>query len=160
MSTTAHASVLDTLTALEAAWQTGDADAYAALHAPDVTYVAFDGAVMTGREEVAAGHRPLFDGIMRGSRLAVLERAIRFPDATTAIVVQRAGIIMRWQTGRTAPSRKRLSTNTTVLRHDGDRWTVAAFQNTRYHPWAKTLMGRLMTRSATRTHHATTVYED
>ncbi|MEU1689293.1 SgcJ/EcaC family oxidoreductase [Micromonospora sp. NPDC005707] len=109
--------------------------------------MAFDGTVITGRDEIAAGHRPLFDGIMRGSRLAVVERAIRFTDPATAIVVQRAGIIMRWQRGRTVPSAKRLSTNTTVLRRDGDRWIVAAFQNTRYHPWAKTLMGRLMTRS-------------
>ncbi|WP_433287403.1 SgcJ/EcaC family oxidoreductase [Micromonospora sp. CA-244673] len=147
MTTTAHAGVLDTLTGLEACWQAGDADAYATLHAPEATYVAFDGTVMTGRDEIAAGHRPLFDGIMRGSRLAVVERTIRFTDPATAIVVQRAGIIMRWQRGRTVPSAKRVSTNTTVLRRDGDRWIVAAFQNTRYHPWAKTLMGRLMTRS-------------
>lgn len=148
MTTTSHAGVLDTLAELEACWQAGDADAYAMLHAPEATYVAFDGTVMTGREEIAAGHRPLFDGIMRGSRLAVLERTIRFAGPATSIVVQRAGIIMRWQGGRTVPSRKRLSTNTTVLRHDGDRWVVAAFQNTRYHPWAKTLVGRVMTRSA------------
>jgi uncharacterized protein (TIGR02246 family) len=148
MTTTAHVHVLDTLTDLEECWRAGDADAYARLHTPEATYVAFDGTVMTGRKEIAAGHKPLFDGIMGGSRLAVIERTIRFTDPTTAIVVQRAGIIMRWQRGRTTPSRKRLSTNTTVLRHDGDRWLVAAFQNTRYHPWAKTVIGRLMTRSA------------
>ena len=148
MTTTAHARVLDTLTGFEECWRDGDADAYAQLHAPEATYVAFDGTVLTGRAEIAAGHRPLFDGIMRGSRLAVVERTIRFTDSETAIVVQRAGIIMRWQKGRTAPSRKRISTNTMVLRHEGDRWLVAAFQNTRYHPWAKTLVGRLMTRPA------------
>lgn len=143
---TATAEVLDTLTALESYWRAGDADAYAALHAPDATYVAFDGTVMTGRAEIAAGHRPLFGGIMRGSRLAVVDRTVRFPDPVTAIVTQRAGIIMRWQKTRTTPSRKRLSTNTTVLRHDGDRWSVAAFQNTRYHPFARTFLGRLVTR--------------
>ena len=148
MTTTAHARVLDALTSLERCWQAGDADAFARLHTPEATYVAFDGTVLTGREEIAAGHRPLFDGIMRGSRLAAIERTIRFTDPATAIVMQRAGIIMRWQKGRTVPSRKRLSTNTTVLRQDGDRWLVTAFQNTRYHPWAKTLMGRLMTRPA------------
>jgi len=81
----------------------------------DRLYVAFDGILMTGRDEIAAGHRPLFGGIMKGSRLAVVERHVRFPDPGTAIVVQRAGIIMRWQKGRTTPSRKRLSTNTTIL---------------------------------------------
>jgi uncharacterized protein (TIGR02246 family) len=148
MTAIAYAGVLDTLTELEARWRAGDADAYAALHAEDATYVAFDGTMMASRAEIAAGHRPLFDGIMKGSRLAVVERAVRFPDPATAIVVQRAGIIMRWQKGRTVPSGKRLSTNTTVLRQDGDVWVVTAFQNTRYHPWAKTIMGRLMTRSA------------
>jgi len=148
MSATATTQILDTMTALEACWRDGDADGYAALHAPDATYVAFDGTTMTGRDEIAAGHRPLFAGIMKGSRLAVLERAVRFADPATAIVVQRAGIVMSWQGSRKAPSRKRLSTSTTVLRHDGATWTVAAFQNTRYRPWAKTVMGRLMTRLA------------
>ena len=148
MTATAHAGVLATLIELEARWLAGDADAYAALHAEDATYVAFDGTTMAGRAEISAGHRPLFDGIMKGSRLAVVERAVRFPDPATAIVVQRAGIIMRWQTNRTVPSGKRLSTNTTVLRRAGDVWIVAAFQNTRYHPWAKTIVGRLMTRFA------------
>ena len=148
MTATAEAGVLQVLTELETRWHAGDADGYAALHAPDATYVAFDGTVMTGRTEIAEGHRPLFAGIMRGSRLAVVERAVRLPDPGTAIVVQRAGIIMRWQKDRTVPSAKRLSTNTTVLRHDGTAWAVAVFQNTRYHPWAKTIMGRLMMRSA------------
>ena len=147
MTATTDPGVLDTLGALESCWRAGDADAYAALHTEDATYVAFDGTVMTGREEIADGHRPLFAGIMRGSRLATVDRTVHFPAPDTAVVVQRAGVIMRWQR-RTTPSAKRLSTNTTVLRHDGSRWTVTAFQNTRYHPWAKTLTGRLMTRLA------------
>ena len=149
-TSTAMAGVLDMLTALETTWRAGDADAYAALHAPDATYVAFDGTLMTGREEIAAGHRPLFDGIMKGSRLAVVERHVHFPAPGTAVVVQRAGIIMRWQKGRSTPSRKRLSTSTTILCPDGATWAVTAFQNTRYRPWTETVMGRLMTRSAKR----------
>ena len=148
MTATTHRGVLEILTALESCWQDGDADAYAALHSTDATYVAFDGTVMTGREEIADGHRPLFAGIMKGSRLAVVERTMHFPAPDTAIVVQRAGVIMRWQKNRATPSAKRLSTNTTVLRHERSGWTVTAFQNTRYRPWAKTLMGRLVTRLA------------
>jgi uncharacterized protein (TIGR02246 family) len=148
MTTTAHPEVPGVLAALESCWRDGDADAYAALHSPDATYVAFDGTVMTGQKEIADGHRALFAGIMKGSRLAVVERTTRFPTPDTAIVVQRAGIIMRWQKNRATPSAKRLSTNTTVLRHDNSGWTVTAFQNTRYHPWDKTLTGRLMTRLA------------
>ena len=55
---------------------------------------------------------------------------------------------MRWQRGRTEPSAKRLSAVTFVLVRQGDAWPVTAFQNTRYHPWSRTLMGRLMTRTA------------
>jgi uncharacterized protein (TIGR02246 family) len=138
--------VLDVFAALEQAWAEGDADAFGALHGPDATYVAFDGTVMTGPAQIADGHRALFAGIMKGSRLAVVHRDLRFTAPDAALVVQRAGIIMRWQKSRSTPSSKRLSTNTTLLRSNGGRWTVVAFQNTRYHPWAATLTGRLMTR--------------
>jgi len=131
---------------LRAAWAAGDASAYAALHAEDARYVAFDGSVMRGRAEIAAGHEPLFAGIMRGSRLVAVEQEVRFIDDDIALVIQRAGIVMRWQRGRTTPSRKRLSTNSTLVRHRGGVWEVAAFQNTRYRPFTRTLMGRLMTR--------------
>jgi uncharacterized protein (TIGR02246 family) len=142
-----QAGVLAVLAELERTWAAGDADAYGALHSAGASYVAFDGTVMNGPAEIADGHRNLFGGIMKNSRLAAVHRDVRFLAADLAVVVQRAGIVMSWQKGRSTPSRKRLSTNTTLLRHDGDRWSVAAFQNTRYRPWAKTLIGRLVTRT-------------
>lgn len=138
--------VLETLKALEDAWAAGDAEAYGALHSPTATYVAFDGSVMTGSAEIAEGHRALFAAFMKGSRLVQVERAVRFVGADVAVVVQRAGIVMSWQRGRTSPSRKRLSTSTTLLREIDGAWIVEAFQNTRYHPWARTLIGRIVTR--------------
>lgn len=137
--------VVAVLEELSRAWAAGDADAYGALHTGDCSYVAFDGTVMRGADGVADGHRALFAGIMRGSRLVVVDREVRDLDPRTAVVVQRAGIVMRWQGDRTEPSRKRLSTSTTLLVATADGWRVAAFQNTRYHPWAQTLAGRLMT---------------
>ncbi|WP_165310870.1 SgcJ/EcaC family oxidoreductase [Microbacterium protaetiae] len=133
---------------LRDAWAAGDAAAYAALHEDDARYVAFDGTVMRGRAEIAAGHAPLFAGIMRGSRLAAVEQDVHAIDDDTVLVVQRAGIIMRWQSGRSTPSRKRLSTNTTLAHRRDGEWRVSAFQNTRYRPFNRTLMGRLMTRRA------------
>ena len=138
--------VLDVLSALERAWAAGDAEAFGAVHSADASYVAFDGTVMNGPVEIAEGHRGLFAGIMKQSRLATIQRDLRFVTPDLAIVVQRAGIIMSWQKRRTVPSRKRLSTNTTLLRRDGAHWMVTAFQNTRYRPWNTTLTGRLMTR--------------
>ena len=139
---------ISTMRALENAWATGDADAYGALHSRTATYIAFDGTVMTGSAEIADSHRALFAGIMKGSRLLTVDRALRLVGEDIIVVVQRAGIVMSWQRGRTRPSRKRLSTNTTLLRLIDGTWVVEGFQNTRYRPWSKTLIGRVMTRKA------------
>jgi uncharacterized protein (TIGR02246 family) len=144
----ATADITDTLVELERAWAAGDADAFAGLHTATASYLAFDGTQMTGPQQIALGHAPLFGGIMRGSRLLSWDRHIRFIGTDTAVVTQKGGIIMRWQRDRDTPSAKRISANTTVLVRDGERWLVETFQNTRYRPWADTLMGRLMTRSA------------
>ncbi|MFE1644136.1 SgcJ/EcaC family oxidoreductase [Microbacterium sp. P01] len=137
-----------TMRALENAWAAGDADAYGLLHSQTATYVAFDGTVMTGSAEIADGHRALFAGIMKGSHLLTVDRTLRLVGEDTVFVVQRAGILMSWQRHRTRPSRKRVSTNTTLLRLIDGTWVVEGFQNTRYRPWSKTLIGRMMTRAA------------
>ncbi|MCC2334545.1 SgcJ/EcaC family oxidoreductase [Cellulomonas wangsupingiae] len=136
-----------TMSGIEASWSAGDARAFAALHAPTATYLAFDGTLMIGRHEIESGHAPLFRGIMRGSRLVSWDRHVRLVSPDVAVATQKGGIIMRWQGDRATPSAKRVSANTTVLVRDGDRWVVTAFQNTRYRPWAQTLVGRVMTRS-------------
>ncbi|MBN9604984.1 MAG: SgcJ/EcaC family oxidoreductase [Actinomycetales bacterium] len=134
--------------ALEERWAAGDWTGFAALHAEDASYVAFDGTLMNGRAAIAAGHRPLFEGIMRGSRLVTLDRAIRQIGDDLAVAIQRAGIVMRWQGERREPSRKRLSTATLTLRRAGEGAEVVAFQNTRFHPWVSALAGRMFARGA------------
>ena len=137
--------VLETVRALEQAWAAGDPVAFGALHSVTASYVAFDGTMMNGPHEIAEGHRALFAGIMKGSQLVAVERTIRLLGTDAAIVVQRAGIVMSWQHHRAIPSRKRLSTNTTLFREVEGDWKVETFQNTRYQPWSKTLIGRVMT---------------
>ena len=142
---TDEASVRVVLARLYEAWSAGDAKAYAALFTPDADYTAFDGTLMKGRDEIVAGHEPLFRGIMRGSRLVEQSSAVRFLTPECALITSRGGIVMSWQGRRAEPSRKRVSAQTLVaVRHD-DHWLLAAFQNTRYRPWARTLMGRAMT---------------
>ncbi|WP_400997386.1 SgcJ/EcaC family oxidoreductase [Agromyces sp. GXQ0307] len=147
-----HAGPTEQITAvldsLEAAWASGDWAAYAAVHADDATYVAYDGTVMMGRQAIADGHRPLFEGIMRGSRLVTVDRLVKLVTADTAVVVQRAGIVMRWQRGAEMPARKRLSTATTHLHRGPNGWQVSAFQNTRFRPWVATLAGRIFARGS------------
>jgi uncharacterized protein (TIGR02246 family) len=146
--TIAVAGVRESLSRLAAAWGDGDPDGYAAWFTEDADYTAFDGTRMVGRKAIAEGHRALFAGIMRNSRMTMGSPSIRFVAADVAVACGLGGIIMSWQRGRTEPSAKRLSAVTFVLVRDGETWPVTAFQNTRYRPWSRTLMGRLMTRGS------------
>lgn len=148
LNQSADVRVRRTLSRLADAWDEGDPDRYAALFTEDADYTAFDGTRMAGRRAIADGHRALFAGIMRGSRMTMREPGIRLVTPDVAVVCARGGILMRWQRGRTEPSAKRLSAVTFVLVRQGDDWPVTAFQNTRYRPWSRTVMGRLMTRTA------------
>ncbi|KKK05825.1 SgcJ/EcaC family oxidoreductase [Micromonospora sp. HK10] len=144
----ADADIRRTLSLVADAWGEGNPEGYAALFTEDADYTAFDGTRMPGRRAIADGHRALFAGIMRGSRMTMREPRIRFVTPDVAVVSALGGIIMRWQRGRTEPSAKRLSAVTFVLVRQGDRWPVTAFQNTRYRPFSRSLIGRLMTRTA------------
>lgn len=144
----ADSAVRQTLDQVADAWREGDPDRYAALFTEDADYTAFDGTRMAGRQAIADGHRALFAGLMRGSRMTMRAPSIRLVAPDVAVACGLGGIIMRWQRGRTEPSAKRLSAVTFVLVRQGETWRVTAFQNTRYRPWARTLMGRLMTRTA------------
>lgn len=132
------------------AWAAGDSTTYANQFTEDADYTAFDGTRMAGREAIDAGHRALFAGTMRGSTMTFETPNIRYLRDDVAIVTVRGGIIMRWQNGRTSPSPKRVSALTFVLVRDEDTWLVSAFQNTRYRPWDKTLLGRLMSRAGSK----------
>lgn len=120
-----------TLARIGAAWNAGDATAYAAEFTPDATYVAFNGEVMRGRPAIEATHRWLFDGPLRESRMVAAEpepapdiRYVR-PDVAVAVTggaVQLAGAEL---------TADRASVVSFVLVDDGGTWQVAAFQNTR-----------------------------
>jgi uncharacterized protein (TIGR02246 family) len=144
------ASVQDALLAIRQAWERGAAADYAALFTPDADYTAFDGTRMAGRREIEDGHRPLFAGIMRGSMMTSEPANIRYVRDDVAVATVRGGIIMRWQKGRTSPSPKRVSALTYVFVRDNGRWLATAFHNTRYRPWKRTPMGRLVTSMASR----------
>ncbi len=68
------------------AW--GDTDTYAALFTEDGDYIAFDGSHARGRTEIARAHRPLFEGILKGSRLVEvgIPVEVRFLSPDVALV--------------------------------------------------------------------------
>lgn len=142
-----EASVRALMQRLNEAWGEGDADAYAALFTENADYVIFDGSLAKGRTAIADVHRPLFEGFMKGSRLAAQTSAIRFLAPGVALVHSKGAVLRKKQQ---RPSRRALSVQTTVVVKQGDRWLITAFQNTRYRPWTETLLGKILLRFAAR----------
>lgn len=114
---------------LGAAWAAGDATAYGAEYTEDADYVAFDGTHMKGRQAIVDVHKWLFDGPLKGSKIASSVSTpppVRFLRSDVAVLISGGGVATADQ-----PSAGQDSTQTTVLvKYDG-RWLVAAFQNSR-----------------------------
>ncbi|WET83139.1 SgcJ/EcaC family oxidoreductase [Amycolatopsis sp. QT-25] len=124
-----QAEVLAVLSELADAWNDGDAAAYASHFTEDADYVTFFGMNMPGRTMIESAHRSLFEGPLKGSKLATGwgEPKVRFIRPDVAIVVSGGGSSL--SDDKPEPSRE--STLTYVLVEESDGWRVAAFQNTR-----------------------------
>jgi len=125
---------------LVAAWASGDAEAYAGCFTDDATYVAFDGDTFIGRDGIAKSHRPLFAKWLKGSRLVQEQLSVR--RSGDVFIAHGMGAVL--PKGRSTISDSRRSTQTYVAVKTADGLKFAAFQNTRYRPFAKSLLGRLM----------------
>lgn len=126
-------SELDAINAIPArmndAWNAGDATAFAAGFAQDAEFVAFEGTVLKGRDGIVAFHQPLFDTLLKGSRLVAREGGFtRILEPGWAVVHHRIGVIMP---GDDAPLASRDSMQLFVVRWQNDRWEVVAMQNSR-----------------------------
>lgn len=119
-------AVLEVLATLATAWNEGDAAAYGRLFTEDADYVTFFGMNVPGREAIEAGHRALFEGPLKGSKLGgeTGEVKVRFVRPDVAIVVADGGSSLE-------SGDFRASTVTYVLVRDNGEWRVASFQNTR-----------------------------
>lgn len=121
--------VLAVLSRLADAWNDGDAAAYARLFTEDADYVTFFGMNMPGRALIESLHRALFEGPLKGSKMATGsgEPKVRFVRPDVAIVVSGGGSSLA--DGKPEPGRE--STLTYVLVEEPEGWRVASFQNTR-----------------------------
>lgn len=116
---------------LNEAWNAGDASAYGALFTEDADYFAFDGANQKGRTAIIAGHKPLFENYLKGSRLTGELISLRFLAADVALVHTVGSIIDR---GRTTPKAERRSSQTLIATKSDGKWYFTAFHNTRVRP--------------------------
>ena len=119
-----------TLSRIADAWNAGDGTAYGAEFTDDATYVTFAGDVLRGRRAIGETHQFLFDGPLRGSRMGEPGAAaeIRMLTDDVAHVLIDGGVRLD---GQAELPTDRASTVSFVLRRAGDRWEIAAFQNTR-----------------------------
>jgi uncharacterized protein (TIGR02246 family) len=122
-TTTTPDTIEAALARLSAAWDAGDAAAYAREFTDDATYVIYAGIVYEGRAAIERGHVPVFEKWQRGSRMRMRVRSVRHLGDDVAVVLTEGGI-----------GKRRIPVNKvqtfTMVRRDG-RWRCAAFQNTK-----------------------------
>lgn len=118
------AGVTQALDRIRAAWDAGDADAYAAQFTDDANYVIFAGLVSRGRSEIRADHVPVFEKWQRGSRMSMKVLDVRLLGDDVAVVLTEGGVGKR-------PRIPHDKVQTFVLVRQDERWLCAAFQNTK-----------------------------
>lgn len=125
--------------AMEAAWNAGDGEAFAAAMAEDVDFIDVLGRHHVGRKAVAEGHKGIFATIYKGSHVSYAVEKIR-AAGEGAVVFVRARLMTTL--AGPADDRDRDSRAPGALREEGarptltltksaGRWTIAVFQNTR-----------------------------
>lgn len=117
--------VSDVLEALSSAWERGDADAYGALFTEDASYTIYVGTVYHGRRDIVESHRVLFARFLKGTKLSIGLRQVRYYGPDTAIVTSTGDTYKGSRPGKPG----KVQTFTLVRQSDGT-WLIAAFHNT------------------------------
>jgi uncharacterized protein (TIGR02246 family) len=110
-------------------WNSGDAAAFFADFADDADFVEFEGTILKGREALIVAQQPIFDSVMKGSRLERGEVPFaRIVRPGWGVVHHRVGIRMA---GEPEPPAHRFVMQLLAVVWQNDRWEVAALQNSR-----------------------------
>ncbi len=120
-------SIQPAVDALNAAWNRGDGNAFAARCTPDVDFINLLGMHAKGRAAVAGMHEKILKGPYAGSTVTFSIEQVRpvSPDAVLAIVPGELQI-------PSGPVQGVVRTVATALFvREGPEWFVASFQNTR-----------------------------
>jgi len=127
--TQAAASAL--LDELIQAWARGDGLAFGRPFAERCRFVAFDGTILQGPEEIARFHQQAFNTHVAGTRLQLHIDEIRALGPSAVLVLARGGIERDWvRQGALIGD----SIQTFVITHSQGRAQIEAFQNTRWRP--------------------------
>lgn len=134
-------SVRALYTQLMDGWNQGSGVLFAEPFTEDGNLIGFDGMCITGRNEIAAFHQPLFDKWLKGTNLVGGVTDLRFLDKDVALMHAVGSTIMR---GKSTPSPERDSIQTLVAVRQGNEWKLAAFQNTRIRPMGRSTKNAIL----------------
>jgi uncharacterized protein (TIGR02246 family) len=112
------------LSRMVAAWDAGDARAYAREFTEEANYVIYAGIAYRGREEIERGHVPVFETYQRGSTMRIRVLSATHLSDDVAVVLTEGGL------GKRKPGKLNKVQTFTLVRQDGT-WRCAAFQNTK-----------------------------
>ncbi|WP_328604519.1 SgcJ/EcaC family oxidoreductase [Amycolatopsis sp. NBC_00345] len=110
-------------------WNAGDAAAFLADLAEDAEMVDFEGTIHKGRDEMVAFHQPMFDTVLKGTRLVRGDVPFaRIVRPGWGVVHARMAMLMP---GEEQPPPHRSFLQLFAMVWQNDRWEVATLQNSR-----------------------------
>ena len=121
-----EAAIRKVVKQVEDGWNAHDGKPFADPFATDADYVVVNGARIKGREAIEKGHTAIFTTFYKESHIVSTVRSIRFLRPDVAIVHLEWNLEFR----AGGETRKSHAMNTMVMTKDGDKWSIAAFQNT------------------------------
>jgi uncharacterized protein (TIGR02246 family) len=119
------------LNSLIDAWAHGDGAAFGRSFAMDARFVAFDGTILHGPDEIGRYHQRAFDTHLAGTRLRLHKREVRELSDSVAMVSAQGGIL---RDGARQGTLIGTSVQTFVVREVGGVAQIEASQNTRCRP--------------------------
>lgn len=112
-----------------AAWDAGDARAFAATFTEDAEYVTWFGRHYTGRDSIESSHAALFTSYLKGSRLDGEITRLRFLTPEVAVVDGRGALLK----GKSRRNRRNTKDYVYVAVRRAGTWRFATFHNTKFH---------------------------
>jgi uncharacterized protein (TIGR02246 family) len=112
-------------------WHRGSGTLFAEPFSKEARFVAFDGSIHIGRDEIATFHQKAFDTVLKGTSLDLAVSEMRQMDQRIWLVFAKG-----WHRPSEASAGKHMaeSVNIFVFRTDEEKAEVVAFQNTRARP--------------------------
>lgn len=126
-----EATINELLAKMIDGWQRGSGALFAQPFSKDAHFVAFDGSVHNGAEEIASFHQKAFDTVLKGTSLDLTVSDTRQIDQKSWLVFTKG-----WHRPSNGPDDKRTaeSVNILVCKVDEKAGEVLAFHNTRVRP--------------------------